>query len=134
MVIMFISSWVLLQFGCGGWDFELHLAKSSIKLVFNFPSKFLGYAISILFYPTLCVSLLPYYSFVMNNVITFIALAYFLWLLIGPNFFKWINIWIYFEKVTYDFKATYPYTKNTTWIPFKHMRGQNGWYSHTFWN
>jgi hypothetical protein len=86
MVIMFILSWILLTFGCGGGDFELHLAKSNIKLMFNFPLKFLGYAISILFYPTLCVSLLPYYSFVMNNVATFIALASFLWLLVGPNF------------------------------------------------
>jgi hypothetical protein len=29
----------LLTFGCGGWNFELHLIKFDIKLGFNSPSK-----------------------------------------------------------------------------------------------
>jgi hypothetical protein len=38
IVIMFISSWVLLTFGCVEWDFELHWAKFDIKLRFKSPS------------------------------------------------------------------------------------------------
>jgi hypothetical protein len=35
----FIGLWGLLTFRCSGWDFELHWAKSDIKLGFNSPSK-----------------------------------------------------------------------------------------------
>ncbi len=34
------SSWDLLTFGCGGWNFELHWAKSIIRLGFNSLSSF----------------------------------------------------------------------------------------------
>lgn len=35
-----ISSWNLLTFGCGRWDYEFHWAKFVIKSGFNYPSKF----------------------------------------------------------------------------------------------
>jgi len=35
--MVFVSSWILLAFGCAEWDFKLHWAKSNIRLRFNSP-------------------------------------------------------------------------------------------------
>jgi hypothetical protein len=49
-----IRLWGLLTFGCDGWDFELHWAKSNIKLGFNSPSKCLQFVFSFRFgFPTM---------------------------------------------------------------------------------
>lgn len=120
MVTIFTSSWVLLAFGCGRCDFELHWYQIGIQ----FPLKILMFQLLIAwlcnFNITLCVSFSLDYSFVMSNVTTFITLV-FLWLLV--RFYLFINesqLGFILKKSclpemesTSDLETTYSPTKNT---------------------